>query len=174
MNPGAFLLGASTAYACLWAGVIARRRRSAHLTFVLTGVVLDVAVVTGLELSRHAVGTVVSGSMSTMLATHVWASASAIVCFVGAIVLGAFFVRGRSTSVVRWHRRVGWAAMTARSIGFVTMLAVSRVSAHQVLILVGVPVAFAVLAWRRFGQSRLQLSVRPRAALWREPAHDDR
>jgi hypothetical protein len=150
MKPGGdiFLWASAIAYACLWAGLMARRRRSAHVQWILAGVGLDLAIVLGLELSRQAVGTVASGKMSPALLAHVCASTLAILFYLGAGVLGAVFVlreqKGRTTI---WHRRAGWAAMTARSVGFATMLAASEVSLRAALPLVALPALGAILSW---------------------------
>lgn len=167
-----FLLSGTMAYACLWAGVIAHQRRRTHLRWMLTGVGLDVTVVLGLELSRHAVETVVSGGMSTALLVHVWASTVAILFYVGAVTLGTLYLRGQGSSVVRWHRRVGRAAMTARSVGFVMMLVASDVNVQEKLLLAALPVVVAALAWSRYREWRLPLPARMQVL--REAAHDDR
>jgi len=157
MKPGGdiFLWAASLAYACLWAGLMARRRRSAHVQWILTGVGLDLAIVVGLELSRQAVGTVASGKMSPALLAHVCASILAILFYLGAGVLGSVFVlREQKGRITVWHRRAGWAAMTARSVGFMTMLAASEVGFRAALPLVALPALGAILAWSRFRDKR--------------------
>lgn len=174
MTSNVFLLCATMAYACLWAGVIAHQRRRTHLTWMLTGVGLDITVVLGLELSRHAVETVVSGGMSTALLVHVWASTAAILFYIGAVTLGTLYLRGRRRSVVRWHRRVGRAAMSARSVGFVMMLVASDVNVQGKLLLAALPVVVAALAWSHYRDGRLPLLARLRVQLIREAAHDDR
>ena len=160
MTSSIFLLSGTMAYACLWAGVIAHRRRRVHLTWMLTGVGLDVTVVFGLELSRHAVETVVAGEMSRALLVHVWASTAAILFYLGAVTLGTLYLRGQRSSVVHWHRRVGRAAMTARSVGFVMMLAASDVNVQEKLLLAAIPVAVAALAWSHYRDGRLTLLAR--------------
>ena len=155
---GILLWAASLAYACLWTGVIARRhRQTAHVRWMLSGLAIDVTIVVSLELSRHAVGTAVSGDMSPALLVHVWASTAAILCYLGAATLGTTVLRrGHPGLLGHWHRRVGWTAMTARSLGFVTMLVASDVSVKLALMLAAVPAASAAAAWSHYRDGGLR------------------
>jgi len=145
-----FLYVASFAYACLWVGVIARRKRRVHIQWVLTGVSLDLLVVAGLEVSRQAVETVVSGDMRLVLVIHVCASTMAILLYVCAMTLGAAYVLyGGSDAFAVWHRRAGRIAMAARTVGFVTILAATE-AGWKASFLAAIPVAMSMLAWKRF------------------------
>jgi hypothetical protein len=141
---------------------------------MLTGLTADLAVVMVLELSRHAVERAASGEMSPALRAHVWASTAAILCYLGAVTLGTVFLRGRRDRIIRWHRRLGWVAITARSAGFVTMLAASEASAREILLLAALPLAAAAAAWSRYRAGHVRLSapaqrIRQSAAHQRQP-----
>jgi len=89
-----------------------------HMPIMLACFVADVSLVLWIELSRHAVETVVK-SIKPIVLVHAGISLTTIVCYV--ILLGLGFGLFRGNSRLRlWHKRVGMTFVTFRLLNYAT------------------------------------------------------
>jgi len=75
-------------------GIYCRRRRELHIKLMASAFVIDLALVLYIELSRHAVESVVSGSRAIVW-THASISLTVLVLYVVQLVLGSQLLRAQ-------------------------------------------------------------------------------
>ncbi len=116
-------LGATLAWLLLVSGWFLRRRRSAHVPLVLSGITLDLAIVVFLEVTRGVVETTVQAPLSGTRWVHVASSLIAVLLYFPTLYLGFRMLRAAppSAALRTSHRRVATLALVARTIGFATM-----------------------------------------------------
>lgn len=125
---------ASFSYALLLAGFALRQRGALrHAWLMGSGMALDLTLVLTLEFTRNAIGTALGGTLSAPQITHILASTLAVLIYFPVFALG--FVRLRRPTAANiplrtWHRRLGYAALGLRTIGFAFMFSIVGHTAH--------------------------------------------
>lgn len=107
---------ATVAYGAMLCGILARSNRSRHGAFMGLAMALDVGLVLLLELTRQATRTAAGPGLGLGQQIHVAGSLLAVVLYAPLLWLG--FKGHRAPG---WHRRLGLAAFSVRTIGFVFM-----------------------------------------------------
>ena len=119
---------ATLAYALLLTGFALRFRGALrHACLMGAGMGLDLALVLTLELGRNAVGTALGGTLTALQLTHVACSTLAVVIYLPVFALGLQRLLRPSTanlSLRHWHRRLGYAALGFRTVGFLFMFSI--------------------------------------------------
>jgi hypothetical protein len=119
------------------AGIYNRRRRSLHMSMMITAFVVDLALVLYIELTRKAVATVVGG-VRPFLWFHAGVSVITLVLYVvmitlgrklyvssalaGAVGGGGSVVFDSAARVRYWHRNLGIAFCVVRGLNYITSL----------------------------------------------------
>ncbi|MGD2109182.1 MAG: hypothetical protein PVI86_07295 [Phycisphaerae bacterium] len=85
------------------AGVLARRKPRVHVPLMCSALVIDVAMVLYLELTRAVVETLPARPMTPLLAIHIVISVLVLVLYGVQVATGIGNLRGRRSNV---HRRV--------------------------------------------------------------------
>jgi hypothetical protein len=116
---------ASLSYGTLLCGFQFRaRNKRIHALLMGLGMGLDLLLVLTLELTRHAIGTVLGGSLTGPEKIHVGTSTLAVILYFPIFVLGwrrLYYPSPENTGLIRWHRNLGYAALFFRSLGFIFM-----------------------------------------------------
>lgn len=125
------LMGLATvAYALMIGGLVMRRRAQDHVSMMAGALGLDLAVVLGLELSRHAVGTAVGLELGPWQQAHIYASTMAVILYAPLVVLGVRRLRGGAMPAFRWHAPLGMLAFGLRTLGFALMFSLLAKGGH--------------------------------------------
>jgi len=113
---------ATLAYGFMNIGLMNRRHRSIHASYMLSAIALDLALVLTLELQRDAIKTAMSFSLSPLQQAHILMSSLATALYIPIVILGYRLYFGRLNALGRlWHRRLGIAGYVFRSLGFLLM-----------------------------------------------------
>ena len=113
---------AAVAWLLLVAGWTARRRRRLHLSLVVPGILLDLAMVVALELERSVIEKTVSEPFTLPQQVHIGASLLAVLLYFPTVWLGLRLLFGRPDPRVRVrHRRFAVTALVLRTVGFAFM-----------------------------------------------------
>jgi len=113
---------ATLAYGFMNIGLMNRRHRTIHISYMISAIALDLALVLTLELQRDAIKTAISFSLTPMQQAHILMSSMATALYVPIIILGYRLYCGRLNGLGRlWHRRLGIAGYVFRSLGFFLM-----------------------------------------------------
>ena len=113
---------ATLSFGLLSLGLFQRKVRSTHATLMVAGIVLDLALVVLLQISRDAIHTAVGPTLNDLQRIHVGASTAATFLYLPVLFLGAANLFQRGGSVVRrWHVRLAIPAYAFRAIGFIFM-----------------------------------------------------
>lgn len=113
---------ATLAYGLMNIGLMNRRRSSIHVSYMISAIALDLALVLTLELQRDAIKTAISFSLTPLQQAHILISSMATVLYIPIIILGYRLYCGRLNGLGRlWHRRLGIAGYVFRSLGFFLM-----------------------------------------------------
>ena len=105
-----------------------RRDRARHLTFVIPGMAVDLALVLWLEFTRSVIERTVDTQhhYSLLERIHIGTSTAAVVLYIPTIWLGILLIRRRGGPAVRaWPQRCAIPALVLRTIGFAFMWAVT-------------------------------------------------
>lgn len=118
---------ATLAFALLLAGFRLRARSPGrHAALMAAGMALDLGLVLALELTKDAVATAMGPELTGLQRVHVAASSAAVALYVPVFALGAvrLFRPSSANAALRgWHRRLGYAALAFRAVGFAFMFA---------------------------------------------------
>lgn len=113
---------ATFSYCLMVAGVACRRgARHAHRAFMLSAVVIDLALVLALEWQRGATATAFAFTLSPWQTAHVAASTMAVILYVPLLWAGLRLWRMEHPSRRRLHRNLGITAFLLRTLGFLLM-----------------------------------------------------
>ena len=119
---------ASCSYALMIAGLKFRKTREIHVPVMTVALATDISLVLILELSRHAINTSVSGSLSMVQHAHIISSTLAILLYIPLVALGYRLFQRRSSELSRsMHLRLGVLAFLFRSAGFILMFSMLNV-----------------------------------------------
>ena len=103
----------------LGTGLYFRKRSTPlHRGLMIAAFVVDLGLLTYVELSRHAVETAIS-STSPLVWFHAAVSTGVLICYVAMMGLGPALRRGRRT-LLGAHRGIGWTLFALRSLNYVT------------------------------------------------------
>ena len=89
-----------------------------------SAIVIDLSLVLILEFSRSAIATAIGPNLNTLQRLHVGFSTLAVALYIPVIILGwrMLYKAGSATGKQKkWHRRLGYAAFTARTMSFLFM-----------------------------------------------------
>jgi hypothetical protein len=104
-----------------------RRIRTLHVCFALGGMFCDISLVLYLQITRSAIQTATSFSLSVFEQTHILFSTLALICYFPTIALGAFLLANPTRrALAPLHRRVAVTALTLRTCGFIFMFSMWR------------------------------------------------
>ncbi len=119
----AYMVGATINYSLLIWGLLFRGNRKIHVPCMNTAIFLDVTIVLALELSRDAVATAASFSLSFWQQFHIAASLIAVLLYLPTVVLGwkRFYQKSPRGKIFYWHRGLGITAFFFRTLGFLSM-----------------------------------------------------
>src|SRR4051812_34019096 len=116
---------ATLAFAVLLAGFAQRiSRPRLHAGLMSAGMALDLGLVLTLEVTRDAVATALGGELSALQRVHVMSSGMAVALYLPVFGLGCwrlFQPWSAGLPAKTWHRRLGYAALLFRAVGFVFM-----------------------------------------------------
>jgi hypothetical protein len=116
---------ATLAFALLLVGFTQRKSAPRlHAGLMTTSMAVDLALLLVIEFSKSAIGTVLAGTLTLPQQIHVAASSLAVVLYVPVFILGAtrlFRPSAANLAARTWHRRLGYAALAARAVGFAFM-----------------------------------------------------
>ncbi|MFN8388652.1 MAG: hypothetical protein U0136_00005 [Bdellovibrionota bacterium] len=125
---------ATIAWLLLSTGYFLRRRRALHITLMLTGIFMDISLVLFLEVSRGAIETALSFSLSLMKQLHIAASTTAFLLYFPVLYLGSQLVRGTGDARTRErHVRLATLALLFRTLGFFLMFSMWKTPAEPLL-----------------------------------------
>ena len=118
---------ATIAWLCFVLGFLKRRNKRAHIPLVSTGLVLDIALVFYLQVTRSAVQTAASFTLSPLSQLHILFSSCALLLYFPMIFLGIKLNLGTPAEKTRLlHRRIGALTLILRSLGFGFMFSLIR------------------------------------------------
>lgn len=113
---------ASLAYFFLICGILFHSERKVHITFMSLGVLIDLSLVSILEVKRSAIATAVGGTLGLFQMGHIVSSTCAVLCYFPTIAFGIRFVRNAPNgNRRRTHVYFGRIAFAFRTIGFLLM-----------------------------------------------------
>jgi len=113
---------AAAAWCCLILGYLSRRNRKRHVPLVLAGIFLDVSLVIYLQLTRDAIQTALSFTLSTLEQIHIATSTTALLLYLPVMYFGFKLLRGDRTPATRsMHIRLAVLALFFRTVGFAFM-----------------------------------------------------
>jgi len=127
MQPSVYPWLAGLAFALLWTGFLLRHGpRHLHVAAMCAGMAVDLSLVLVLEFTRDAVATAMSFTLGPWQLAHVGASTLAVALYAPVFVLGWQRWRrpGASVQLRTWHRRLGYAALFFRTVGFLCMFSI--------------------------------------------------
>ena len=118
---------ATLAWFCLVLGYFFRRHRRKHLSFVLTGILLDISLVIFLQFTRSAIQTAISFELSILEQLHIAFSTTALICYFPTLYFGLRLLSGSYLPHVRiWHKRIACFALATRTLGFLFMFSMIK------------------------------------------------
>ncbi len=99
-----------------------RKTTSVHLSFALLGIIADISLVLYLQLSRSAIQTAVSFTLSPLEQTHIVLSSLALLLYFPTLLLGvSLLFDNSSVRRIAYHRSFAISALTFRTLGFLFM-----------------------------------------------------
>jgi len=102
----------------LAAGLAVRKDRHAHIPFMVSAFTIDILMVLGLELKRHAIEQA-AHTHSPLMLVHILMSVLVVLLYVFQIVTGIRKAKGHP---VRIHGKTGWTLFVLRLGNFVTSI----------------------------------------------------
>ncbi len=120
--------------ACAWLilvlGYTQRKHRERHIPLMLTGIFMDIGLVLYLQLTRDALRTAFSFTLPALRQLHVTTSSVAFVLYFPVLVTGWRLGTGTAREPLRrLHIRLATLALCFRTLGFVLMFSMWRVTA---------------------------------------------
>lgn len=113
---------ATVAWLLLLLGYAMRRNRAIHVPLMLLGISSDILLVLYLQLTKSAVETALSFSLSSLQQLHIACSSVALILYFPVLFLGFTLLRGRATKSARkLHVRLASTALVFRTLGFFLM-----------------------------------------------------
>ena len=113
---------ATLAWTLLILGYLQRRNRRRHIPLMLTGIFIDIGLVFYLQITRSAIQTAVSFSLSWIRQLHVISSTLAFVLYFPVLASGWKLATGRGgRDLRRQHIRLATTALVLRTLGFLLM-----------------------------------------------------
>lgn len=111
------------AYFSMVAGILLRKKRQSHVTFMGLAVFLDLVIVLTLQTRKDAIGTALSFSLDTVQQLHILASTIALILYFPVVAVGFLRWTGRLSSQKSqiFHKRLGIVAFVFRTLGFFLM-----------------------------------------------------
>lgn len=122
LNATPYMTAATVAYVLLLWGLLYRRIPMIHAPIMISALVVDIVIVLALEVTRSAIETAASFTLTAGQQAHIGASTVALVLYFPVLYLGFKLYRGRGTLVTRrWHVRLALTAFAFRTLGFILM-----------------------------------------------------
>ena len=110
---------ATLAWCLLMIGYYKRRERRFHIPLVLSGIILDYALVLYLQFTRDAIQTAISFKLTLLQQMHIGVSTIAILMYLPIIWFGLKLVNGTASPMERaLHGRLARFALALRTLGF--------------------------------------------------------
>ena len=118
---------ATLSWVFLAAAYALRNRRWLHVPLAVSGITVDVMLVTYLQLDRNAMQTAMSFNLDLLNQIHIINSSIALLLYCPVCYLGAMLVLNRASERQRaWHLRLASAALLFRTLGFLFMLSLIK------------------------------------------------
>jgi hypothetical protein len=115
-----YMVIAAFNYLLILYGFLHRKsNRQRHVRFVVSGIILDLALVLLLQFQRDAVGTALSFKLSFLNQAHILTSTIATVLYFPMMITGVMLLKKEHLRNV--HRRLGTATILFRTLGFILM-----------------------------------------------------
>ena len=112
-------IAASVAFALLVGGVISRKHRNRHVTFMAAGIGLDTELVLALQIQRNVIQDAMTQSYSLLESAHIATSSTAFALYFPVVFLGVRQFLGKGSPQGRvWHIRIAVTAFVFRALGF--------------------------------------------------------
>jgi len=108
----------------LVAGIIVRKNKYSHIPFMVSAFVIDILMVLGIELNRHAIETAYT-THDRVMQTHIVISVLVVILYVFQIVTGIKKAKGHKSRI---HGSTGFALLALRIGNFVTSLMIMPAS----------------------------------------------
>lgn len=113
---------ATLAWLLLVLGYLNRTNKALHVPLMLSGIVLDIALVLYLQVTRDAVHKALSFTLTPLQQLHVASSTIALVLYFPVLYLGFQLIKGNFAPKIRqFHIRIATTALVFRCIGFALM-----------------------------------------------------
>lgn len=112
---------AALAFALLCAGFFLRHNRRVHPWLMLAGIGIDLSLVGVLQISRNAIGTALSFTLSPLQQAHIATSSVATVLYFPVLYLGWKLWQRTNPATRALHTRVSLTALVFRTLGFFLM-----------------------------------------------------
>ena len=109
------------AWILLSAGLLKRKERSLHVLLMRSGIVLDIALVLYLQITREAVQTAAEFSLPIMEQIHIGFSTLALLLYFPVLYLGWQLGKESVPAKRALHIRLGLGAYVCRTLGFLFM-----------------------------------------------------
>jgi len=104
----------------LTCGIVARKNRAAHLRWMICALILDLALVLQVELTRSVVQSAGTLETNTLLTNiHIALAVANVFSYIITIITGIRLVKGHA-AIRTFHRRAGWTSYFIRILVFAT------------------------------------------------------
>lgn len=121
-----FQMQSTFIYALMLVGLLKRKKRQQHVPIMAAVLVLDVALILQIELSRAAIAKAAQVAENpVLLNTHVALAALTVIFYVLLIGSGRRLLRGDG-AIRRRHRLLGWSAVSLRTLTLATSFFVGQ------------------------------------------------
>lgn len=118
MTPSMYV--AAFAWLCLVVGYFNRRHRARHITLMLAGIFIDIALVLYLQVTREAIQKALRFDLAILNQLHIACSTAALILYFPILYFGFRLMKG-DMSVRGTHQRIGTIALLFRTLGFTFM-----------------------------------------------------
>jgi len=117
-----YMMWASAAWLIMTGGYILRAKREWHIPFMLTAIMMDIALVLLLQVQRSAIGKAISFELGLLPQLHILFSTLALVLYFPMMGWGYRLRNGTATpNQRRYHLRTGYWTYIFRTLGFMLM-----------------------------------------------------
>lgn len=110
---------AAFSYTCMIFGIFFVQDRKMHRAVMTSVIGMDITLVLFLEVTRQAIKTTMGNSLNLFQIGHIFFSALAIVLYLATAYFGMQAYAKHTSGDA--HKKLGWCAFAARTIGFVLM-----------------------------------------------------
>jgi len=104
-----------------------RKQKYLHIAFAIAGIACDISLVVYLQLTRSALQTAMSFSLSYLEQTHIAVSTIALCLYGPTAIFGVLLATGHASSLKKtYHRCLAISALGFRTLGFIFMFSMLK------------------------------------------------